>query len=137
MRDSCKTIGSGCITGHVAESIDRSTLSSGRSVSKTLSGTCTVAPPEPSCLAPSWLSNREQAGQGGEGTFSRRYVIGCDAVHPDRRGGQHVAMRCTGVLAIDGDIGVLVASERSQHGNRDKADALLDQILEVARRGGN
>lgn len=56
-----------------------------------------------------------------------RIITGCDAVHPDHRGGQHVAKPCTGVLVIDDErgIGVLVNSERSQHGNRTRAEALL------------
>ena len=59
-----------------------------------------------------------------------RYVVGCDAVHPDRRGGQHVAKSCTGVLAIDDDVGVgvLVTSERSQMANKAKAAALLAKL---------
>lgn len=60
----------------------------------------------------------------------RRYVTGCDAVHPDRRGGQHVARPCFGVLALDETkgIGVMVSSERSQHGNKTRADELLDSL---------
>jgi hypothetical protein len=60
----------------------------------------------------------------------RRYVSGCDAVHPDRRGGQHVAMSCSGVLAIDdeAELGVLVMAERSQFKNRARADELLDAM---------
>jgi hypothetical protein len=63
---------------------------------------------------------------------TRRYITGCDAVHPDRRGGQHVAMRCTGVLVIDDDrsLGVMCNSERSQHGNRTKAEAMLRGLIE-------
>jgi protein subunit release factor A len=64
-----------------------------------------------------------------------RYVIGCDAVHPDRRGGQHVAMRCTGVLMIDDErgIGVLCNSERSQHGNKERAEQMLYRLLAEAK----
>ncbi len=60
-----------------------------------------------------------------------RITTGCDAVHPDQRGGQHVAQRCTGVLVIDDErgIGVLVTSQRSQLGNRQKAKALLAGLL--------
>lgn len=63
----------------------------------------------------------------------RRVISGCDAVHPDRRGGQHVAQRCTGVLVIDDDlgIGVMCDGERSTFANREKANALLDLISEV------
>lgn len=62
--------------------------------------------------------------------MTTRYITGCDAVHPDRRGGQHVAKHCTSVLAIDDDagVGVLVNSERSQSGNRQKADAMLAEL---------
>jgi hypothetical protein len=69
-----------------------------------------------------------------------RYILGCDAVHPDQRGGQHVARKCTGVLAIDDEhgIGVLVNTERSQYGNRQRADALLARLAVIAasRNGG-
>jgi protein subunit release factor A len=59
---------------------------------------------------------------------TRRCIVGCDAVHPDRRGGQHVAMACPGVLVIDDahGIGVLVTTERSQIRNKQKAETLLD-----------
>lgn len=59
-----------------------------------------------------------------------RIIVGCDAVHPNRRGGQHVAMHCTGVLVIDDErgIGVLVNTERSQHANRQKAERPLASI---------
>lgn len=65
--------------------------------------------------------------------MTRRYVTGCEAVHPDRRGGQHVAMSCSGVLAIDEDaqLGVLVMDERSQIKNKQKADTLLDWMIEL------
>lgn len=60
-----------------------------------------------------------------------RYITGCAAVHPDQRGGQHVARHCTGVLAIDDErnIGVLVNSERSQYGNKTRATELLARLL--------
>lgn len=56
-----------------------------------------------------------------------RFITGCAAVHPDQRGGQHVAMQCSGVLAIDDDaqIGVLVNSERSQFANKQRATEML------------
>ncbi len=62
----------------------------------------------------------------------RRYIVGCDAVHPDRRGGQHVARGCsTGVLVIDETtgFGVLAQFERSQHKNKVLAEALLEELL--------
>jgi protein subunit release factor B len=64
---------------------------------------------------------------------SERIITGCDAVHPDRRGGQHVAMRCTGVLVIDDDrgIGVMCNTERSQHGNIREARAMLAKLKEA------
>ncbi len=59
--------------------------------------------------------------------MSERVITGCAAVHPDRRGGQHVAMQCSGVLVIDDErqVGVMCATERSQHGNLSQARALL------------
>lgn len=58
-------------------------------------------------------------------------VTGCAAVHPDQRGGQHVAMHCTGVRITHkpSGISVLSTSERSQHGNRMKAYTRLRQLL--------
>jgi protein subunit release factor B len=66
--------------------------------------------------------------------MSERIIIGCNAVHPDRRGGQHVAMKCTGVLIIDDEqgIGVQCSSERSQHGNVTKARAMLAKLSKSA-----
>ncbi|HVY63932.1 MAG TPA: hypothetical protein VHH11_03840 [Gammaproteobacteria bacterium] len=60
-----------------------------------------------------------------------RYRSGCDAMHD--RGGQHVSKPCTGVLAIDDElgIGVLVNTERSQYANRQRADRLLAQLKAV------
>lgn len=67
--------------------------------------------------------------------MTRRIISGCDAVHPDSRGGQHVAKHCTGVLVIDDELGlgVMCNGERSQYGNREKANALLDLIAEVGK----
>ena len=63
-----------------------------------------------------------------------RIITSCAAVHPDQRGGQHVAMSCPGVLAIDDDreIGVLVATERSQMANKRRALALLSALTLTA-----
>jgi protein subunit release factor A len=68
----------------------------------------------------------------------RRYIVGCDAVHPDRRGGQHVAMACPGVLVIDDEagIGVLVQHERSQVKNKNLAETLLDWAIELTKEHG-
>ena len=65
--------------------------------------------------------------------MTRRYITGCDAVPPDRRGGQHVAMACPGVLAIDDEagIGVLVMHQRSQVKNKQAAETLLDWAIEL------
>ena len=54
-------------------------------------------------------------------------TTGCEAVHPDQRGGQHVAKHCTGVRITHKPTGVSVLcnSERSQHGNRSKAMEML------------
>lgn len=61
-----------------------------------------------------------------------RVIVGCDAVHPDRRGGQHVAMSCSGVLVIDqqSGLGVMVADERSMIKNKARAMRLLKLITE-------
>jgi len=60
-----------------------------------------------------------------------RYQTGCHAVHPDQRGGQHVAMECPGVMAIsdDHEVGVLVFTERSQMKNKIKATELLTLLI--------
>ena len=60
-------------------------------------------------------------------------VAGCDAVHPDQRGGQHVAKQCTGVLIIHrpSGIGVMCNANRSQYGNRAGAlDMLMRLVVE-------
>lgn len=64
--------------------------------------------------------------------MTERIITGCDAVHPDQRGGQHVAQRCTGVLVIDDDrgVGVLINSERSQHKNIERARKVLAELVE-------
>lgn len=56
-----------------------------------------------------------------------RVVAGCNAVHPEQRGGQHVSKPCSGVMVIDDDIGigVMCNSERSQRGNRARAESIL------------
>ena len=61
-----------------------------------------------------------------------KYVTGCDASHPDRRGGQHVAKTCSGVLAIHTPtgLGVMCDSERSMQGNKLRALRLLQQIVD-------
>lgn len=60
-----------------------------------------------------------------------RFVTGCDAEHPDRRGGQHVAQTCTGVFAIHepSGLGVMVKCARSQLGNKARAVDLLRMIV--------
>ena len=62
--------------------------------------------------------------------MTRRTITGCDAVHPDRRGGRHVAKPCVGALVIDEDtgIGVRVTRERSQGACVMRAHELLDQL---------
>lgn len=59
-------------------------------------------------------------------------ISGCDARHPDRRGGQHVAKSCTGVrvLHLPTNIGVTVFDERSQWQNKERALKLLRVLLE-------
>ncbi len=59
---------------------------------------------------------------------------GCEAVHPDRRGGQHVAKPCTGVRATHRPTGisVMVDTERSQHANRRLAEKRLKATVEAA-----
>lgn len=64
-------------------------------------------------------------------------VAGCSAVHPDQRGGQHVAKQCTGVLMIHHPtgIGVMCNVNRSQYGNRAGALEMLKKL--IAEYGGN
>lgn len=58
-------------------------------------------------------------------------TTGCAAVHPDQRGGQHVAMSCTGVLMTHrpSGVSVLANNERSQYKNRIEALRLLCEAL--------
>jgi protein subunit release factor A len=69
---------------------------------------------------------------------TRRYITGCDAVHPDRRGGQHVSKPCTGLTVIDDEtgLGVTVIDVRSQWQLRAEADRLLDMLIAAVRGGG-
>lgn len=55
------------------------------------------------------------------------FISGCAAVHPDQRGGQHVAMACPGVRATHRDTGItaLVSDERSLFKNRHKATLVV------------
>jgi protein subunit release factor A len=57
----------------------------------------------------------------------------CLAVHPDRRGGQHVSRPCTGVRVMHRPtgIGVFVNSEQSQMRNHEHAMARLRLVLEA------
>ena len=57
-------------------------------------------------------------------------TAGCDAVHPDRRGGQHVAKQCVGVRVrhIPSGKEVLCTEERSQYKNRIRA---MEEILKI------
>lgn len=58
-------------------------------------------------------------------------VVGCDAAHPDRHGGQHVARQCPAVRILHRPSGLAVTStsERSQHGNRERAYVTLQLLL--------
>jgi protein subunit release factor A len=58
-------------------------------------------------------------------------VSGCLAAHPNQRGGQHVAMSCSGVLVIHrpSGIAVRVLDERSQIRNKTVAIAKLTSVL--------
>lgn len=58
-------------------------------------------------------------------------VHGCAAAHPDRRGGQHVAMQCSGVLVVHKPTGIAVRvlDERSQIKNKSRAVSLLRQLV--------
>ncbi len=60
-----------------------------------------------------------------------RIALGCDAVHPDRRGGQHVGMPCPGVRVTHNATGltVFVDSERSQRANLAKATEDLRKMV--------
>ena len=60
-------------------------------------------------------------------------TVGCAAVHPDQRGGQHVAMRCSGVRITHKPTGISVLSmdERSQHANKQKAMEMLREALDA------
>ena len=60
-------------------------------------------------------------------------TTGCEAMH--QRGGQHVAMACTGVRLYSPKIGigVTVSSERSQHRNKAEALRLLQLLVESER----
>lgn len=65
-------------------------------------------------------------------------VAGCDAAHPDRRGGQHVARTCTAVLATHNPTGVAFRSdtERSQFANRERAIEKLALLVQLAQAPG-
>lgn len=62
-------------------------------------------------------------------------TTGCDAAHPDHRGGQHVAMRCCAVRIMHRPtgIGVLANDERSQFSNRKAAMQRLQTVLDALR----
>jgi protein subunit release factor A len=62
-----------------------------------------------------------------------RVILGCAAVHPDQRGGQHVAMSCTGVLIIDEELGlgVMCNANRSQFGNKAGAEEALEHLRKI------
>lgn len=62
-----------------------------------------------------------------------RIVTGCAAVHPDQRGGQHVAKHCTGVLVIDDELGlgVMCNVNRSQYGNTEGAKEALEHLRRI------
>ena len=65
--------------------------------------------------------------------MSIRIITGCDAEHPDRRGGQHVAKHCTGVLVIDDELGlgVMCSCNRSQYGNTEGAKEALEHLRKI------
>lgn len=58
-------------------------------------------------------------------------IAGCDAAHPDQRGGQHVARQCTAVRVLHRPTGLAVTSteHRSLHANREAAFAVLQRLL--------
>ena len=71
------------------------------------------------------------------GTFNEKdliYVLGCDAAHPDRRGGQHVAMPCCAVMVIHKPTGIAVRcmDMRSYRANRREVLKRLTALLAVA-----
>lgn len=65
--------------------------------------------------------------------MSTRVICGCNAVHPDTRGGQHVAMQCSGVLVIDDELGlgVMCNANRSQYGNKAGAEEALEHLRKI------
>lgn len=60
-------------------------------------------------------------------------IAGCDAAHPDRRGGQHVAMQCTGVRILHRPSGLAVTCirERSQIKNKQIALSALEVLIDL------
>lgn len=58
-------------------------------------------------------------------------TVGCAAVHPDQRGGQHVARSCSGVRVTHRPTGisVLCVDERSQFQNKAIAFEKLQELL--------
>lgn len=60
-------------------------------------------------------------------------ITGCNAAHPQQRGGQHVARSCSSVMIIHKPtgIGVRSDSERSQHGNKTAALESLRRVLNL------
>ncbi len=62
-------------------------------------------------------------------------VAGCDAAHPERRGGQHVAKPCGGVMVIHKPTGIAVRVDdaRSQLQCKNAAVARLREVLAAWR----